>query len=156
LPDKSNILLIAVAVIAGLLVGFAVSTFAYRHRWLRVPGAPILERMSEDLKLTPEQRAQIVQVMRDTRSQLREQHHQFETERHTILSGAFAKIRALLTPEQQARFDKDFAPPPMYGYHHHHHFHGGFGGFGMMGGGPEQPAAPTPSAAPAPPSPSHN
>jgi len=52
--------------ISGLLIGFAVSTLAYRYRVLRVPGQSIVERMSRDLQLTPAQRDRVGDILRES------------------------------------------------------------------------------------------
>jgi hypothetical protein len=47
---------ITLAVIAGLLLGFAITTTAYRYHLLRVPGRHgFVDRLNQDLQLTPDQ-----------------------------------------------------------------------------------------------------
>jgi Spy/CpxP family protein refolding chaperone len=111
LPGRFNILTLTLAVAGGLLVGFAASTLAYRYRILRVPGEPVLMRMSRELKLTPNQRDQIATIMQEARLKVRESRLKVIEQRRHIYLDALAKIRDVLTPEQQAKFDRDFGRP---------------------------------------------
>jgi len=101
---------VAVAV-AGLAIGFAASSIAYRYRWLGLPHEPFIERMQHELKLTPAQRDQILQIVNETRSKVMSLRDQFQLQRHEQMHQARARVRALLTPEQQEKFDREFKPP---------------------------------------------
>jgi Spy/CpxP family protein refolding chaperone len=98
------------AVAAALVVGFVASTLAYRYRILRVPGEPIVARMDRELHLTPAQRAQIHDIMRDTRLRIMQYDQDFRRQRHETFLQAMHQIRETLTPEQQEKFDRDFLP----------------------------------------------
>ncbi len=111
---------LVIATIAGLLVGFAASTFLYRYGILRVPLTTVVQRMDRELNLTPAQRAQIVGVMRDTHSKMHQMRAQFHQQRLQLLQQAYDQIRSALTPEQQGKFDRDF-PPPWLRRHHPPH-----------------------------------
>jgi Spy/CpxP family protein refolding chaperone len=104
---------ITIALIAGLAIGFAGTTLAYRHRLLRVPGRGPLERMVQTLNLTPAQSEQVGEVMEETHTKMRDLHDQFRRQRRHTLIAAYGQIRELLTPEQQRRFDQDFVPPKL-------------------------------------------
>ena len=108
---RSNAILLVAAVLTGLAIGFAGSTMAYRYKLLRVPGQSLIERMDETLKLNPSQREQIRQVMEETRAQALNIRLNFQHQRHRLMIGAYLKVRALLKPDQQARFDDEFIPP---------------------------------------------
>jgi Spy/CpxP family protein refolding chaperone len=71
----------------------------------------VLMRMSRELKLTPDQRDQIATIMQEARLQVRESRLQIMQRRRQIFLDAFGKIRAVLTPEQQTKFDRDFGRP---------------------------------------------
>lgn len=101
----------AAAVVAGLLIGFAASTLAYRYRILMVPGGNLIERMDRDLNLTPAQHQQIREIMRDKRSKVEQLRREFRQQRRQLFLQAHDQIRAVLTPEQQEKFDRDFIPP---------------------------------------------
>ena len=98
------------AVAAALLVGFVASTLAYRYRILRLPGEPFVARMDRELNLTPAQRSQIRDIMRDARLQIMQHEQEFRRLRHETFVHAMHQIRATLTPEQQEKFDRDFLP----------------------------------------------
>ena len=108
MASRSNWFFGALALLAGLLVGFAGSTLAYRFHLLRVPQEGMVERMERALKLTPAQREQVMGVMEDTRSKIVQMHQELRRQRHQLLSQASDRIRAILTPEQQKEFDRSF------------------------------------------------
>jgi Spy/CpxP family protein refolding chaperone len=112
LPARFNPLFVVLALLAGLLLGFAASTFAYRHRLLRVPGEGMVQRMDQILKLSPAQHEQVVEVMEESRRKMGEMHREFQQRRRQLLDQAYAQVRALLTPEQQKEFDRSFKPAP--------------------------------------------
>jgi len=98
------------AVAAALLVGFALSTLAYRFRILRVPGEPVVARMERELNLTPAQRSQVRDIMKDTRLKIMQSQREFRRQRRQAFLDALRQIRDILTPKQQEIFDSEFAP----------------------------------------------
>jgi Spy/CpxP family protein refolding chaperone len=111
LLGKNGIVLLFAALLAGLALGFAGTTTAYRMGWLHPPGGGPMEKMSRELNLTPSQREQVGEVMEDTRARVGQLRRNFQRQRRRILLSAYIQIRGLLTPDQQARFDQDFVPP---------------------------------------------
>ena len=103
--------MVALALLAGLAVGFAGSTLAYRFGLLNIPGERPIQRMARELKLTPGQRDQVGEVMESTRDKIQEARHDFQHQRRKILVDAYVRIRELLTPDQQKLFDRNFVPP---------------------------------------------
>lgn len=127
MPTRSNLWLGLLVGVSGLLIGFAVSTLAYRYRVLRVPGQSIVERMSRDLQLTPAQRDRVGDILRESRFKVREQQLDYQKHRHQIFWQALSQVREMLTPEQQKIFDREFSRPWMMhsGEHEHgDHEHG--------------------------------
>ncbi len=110
-----------IALVAGLVIGFAGSTLAYRYGLLRVPSETVLERMDRVLKLTPVQHEAIAEVMEQTRSKVIGLHNDFQHQRRQMLTQAYDRIRALLTPEQQKEFDSHFMPPGVGRHKGGHH-----------------------------------
>jgi Spy/CpxP family protein refolding chaperone len=78
---------------------------------LRLPGHHIVEKMNRELGLTPAQRDQIDAIMADARFRMMDMRRQIKEQRHAIFRQSLMKIRAILTPEQQKKFDRDFVPP---------------------------------------------
>jgi Spy/CpxP family protein refolding chaperone len=143
LPDSGKGWLFVVIAVAGLAIGFAASSLAYRYRWLGVPRGPFIDRMQHELNLTPTQRDQILQIINETRSKVMNLREEFQHQRHETILQARARVRALLTPEQQEKFDREFRPPE----HDHggdHDMHEGEGRPGEGGGEPHQGAGPPP------------
>jgi hypothetical protein len=131
LPARSNLWLGLLVGVSGLLMGFAVSTLAYRYRVLRVPGGSIIERMYRDLQLTPAQRDRIGDILRETRFKVRQSEQEFHHRRHELFWQALGQVREALTPEQQQKFDREFARPwtEHGGGREHEHEHGPPEGF---------------------------
>ncbi|MGH7913425.1 MAG: Spy/CpxP family protein refolding chaperone [Candidatus Binataceae bacterium] len=112
MPGKGKGWPLVVVAIVGLAIGFAASSFAYRHRWLGVSHEPFIERMQHQLNLTPAQHDQILQIVNETRSKVMNLRQEFQRQRHEQMRQARARVRALLTPEQQEKFDREFKPRP--------------------------------------------
>jgi Spy/CpxP family protein refolding chaperone len=110
LPDKSRSWVIAAVAILGLAIGFAASSTAYRYRWLGARRGPFIDRMQRELNLTPGQHAQILQIINDTRSKVMSLREEFQHQRREQIRQARARVRALLTPAQQEKFDREFRP----------------------------------------------
>jgi hypothetical protein len=111
LQGKYNLLSITLAIIAGLALGFVATTFIYSDNLLRLPGENPLQRMDRVLKLTPAERMQIGEVMEQTRPKMMEARRDFQEARRKLLIDTYVRIRAILNPQQQEAFDRDFVPP---------------------------------------------
>jgi Spy/CpxP family protein refolding chaperone len=107
---------------------------AYRYRYLRVPGSGLIERMNLELNLTPAQRDQVGDILRDTRFKVTQARRGFDHQRHNLFWQGLGQIRAVLTPDQQKIFDRDFTQPS----------HGGHGDDGA----PPDEGSPAPSSSP--------
>jgi hypothetical protein len=111
LPARTNWWVVAIVAVAGLLIGFSASTLAYRYRVLRVPYRSPFEMMSRELNLTPTQHQQIYEVMNDTRRKVEQLRLDGHRQRHQLFIDSYKRIRSILTPEQQQKFDSTFPPP---------------------------------------------
>jgi Spy/CpxP family protein refolding chaperone len=111
LQGKSKLFSLALAAVAGLAIGFVATTFVYSTNLLRLPGEGPLHRMDRVLKLTPAEKVQIGEVMEATRENIQQARRNLSEQRRKLLIGAYIRIRAILTPEQQRLFDRDFVPP---------------------------------------------
>ena len=101
-----------------LLIGFAITNSAYRHGILRAPGTHrFVDRLSADLQLSPDQRHQVEDLVHDSRAKMDQLHQDFRRQHHDLIQQTHDKIRTLLTPEQQQKFDRDFSHA---GEHHEH------------------------------------
>jgi len=65
-----------------------------------------LDRMTEDLNLTPDQKAKIQPILDQVRPQIAEIHRDAMEKTKTIMDNAMTQIRPLLTPEQQKKLDE--------------------------------------------------
>lgn len=110
---KRNTWLVRVAAVAIFVLGFAAGALAPRayRAWVHdgpreVRGEDRIKRMSEELKLTPEQESQVRQIMGDTRSQLQALRRESEPRFAEIRQQADERMRQVLTPEQWEQFQK--------------------------------------------------
>jgi Spy/CpxP family protein refolding chaperone len=111
---KRNSWLVRAAAVAIFVLGFAAGALvprAYRA-WVR-DDAQVgrkdndrFKRMSEELKLSPEQEAQVQQIFGDTRSQLQALRKESEPRFAEIRRQADERMRQVMTPEQWEQFQK--------------------------------------------------
>ena len=125
MPAKSNIWFLIVVGFSCVLIGFALSTMAYRDHYLHVPGSGLIERMNLELNLTPAQRDQIGDILRDTRFKVMKARQDFDHQRHNLFWQGLSQVRGVLTPDQQKIFDRDFTHPSDYHGHDDHDGHDG-------------------------------
>jgi hypothetical protein len=144
LPAKSNIWFGLVIGVSFLLIGFALSTMAYRYHYLHVPGSGLIERLNLELNLTPAQRDQVGDILRDTRFKVMKARQDYDHQRHQMFWQGLGQIRAILTPDQQKIFDRDFTHP--WEHHGHHGDHDD--GDGDDHQPPAEGASPPPPPAP--------
>jgi Spy/CpxP family protein refolding chaperone len=65
-----------------------------------------LERLTETLDLTPEQKAKIQPIIEQARPQIRAIHQEAMQKTQAVMENAMAQMRPLLTPEQQKKADE--------------------------------------------------
>lgn len=109
---KRNTWLVRAVAVAIFVLGFAAGALAPRayRAWVRDGardgGKGRVEQMVEDLKLTPEQAAQVKQIFGDTRAQLQALRKESEPRFAEIRRQADERMRQVLTPEQWEQFQK--------------------------------------------------
>jgi hypothetical protein len=117
-------LLLALVFLAGLAAGVVGTRIAIRH-WVNTAiqrpqnFQMLLERnLRWRLHLDARQRVEVHRILTDTRIQLRDLRQEYRPQVVTVLTNTEAQISAVLTPEQEARFEKmqqenpRFFPPP--------------------------------------------
>jgi protein CpxP len=109
---KKNSWLVRAAALVIFLLGFAAGALApsaYRA-WVRDDrkgrGRDGFEQMSERLKLTPEQKAQVQQIFGETRTQLEALRKESEPRFKEIRGQADERLQKVLTPEQWQQFQQ--------------------------------------------------
>jgi Spy/CpxP family protein refolding chaperone len=78
---------------------------AYGHRVIVPTHTEVMEQMTEQLTLTPDQQKQIGAISDDVRNHLHAIQDQSKPQADAIRNEGRQKIRALLTPDQQPKFD---------------------------------------------------
>jgi uncharacterized membrane protein len=105
-------LLLLLVFLAGAAVGVIGTRVVVRHVLKRVMANPDLvwtriERaLAADLKLNPEQRVKVRQVLSETQNQVRDLRIEFQPRFLSIVEKARTELAAALTPEQRARLDQ--------------------------------------------------
>lgn len=107
-----SVLLLVLVFAAGMAVGI-VSTQVFVRRVVQAAIAHpdgvqmMMERnLTRRLYLDFDQQTKLHAILADTRRQLGELRRQYQPQANVILRGADQKIAALLTPEQQAHYEK--------------------------------------------------
>ena len=117
-------LLLALVFLAGVMAGVVGTRIAIRH-WVNTAiqrpqnFQMLLERnLRWRLHLDARQRVEVHRILTDTRIQLRDLRQEYRPQVVAVLTNTEAQISAILTPEQEARFEKmqqenrQFFPPP--------------------------------------------
>ena len=118
-PDRTLImktfkllLLVTLVFLAGVTAGVVGTRIAIRH-WVntaiqRPQNVQLfLERnLRWQLGLDARQRVQVHQILTDARGQLRELRQQYRPQVTAVVTNTEAQISAILTPEQQLRFEQ--------------------------------------------------
>lgn len=99
--------------IVGVIIGGLSATALIRGHYLNVMRSgpprgvhqPIAERLTADLGLTSDQRAEVEHIVEEFGPRFDEFRSRARTEVRAVMSEMEAKIREVLTPEQQAKFD---------------------------------------------------
>jgi Spy/CpxP family protein refolding chaperone len=102
--------LVVLVLLLGVALG-AVGTHyweahAYGHLALVPSHAEIVQQMTEQLSLTPDQQKQVNAISDEIHARLHALQDQMKPQADAIRSEGRQKIRALLTPEQQPKFDE--------------------------------------------------
>ena len=110
---KRNSWLVRAAALVIFVLGFAAGALApsaYRA-WVRdrSQGGPgdRIEKMSSDLKLSPEQKEQVRQIFGETRTQLEALRKESEPRFAEIRRQADERLQKVLTPEQWEQFRRE-------------------------------------------------
>jgi Spy/CpxP family protein refolding chaperone len=127
---KTKIILGLLAIfLLGMTAGSLLTLRTIKQRWQTGPGGRpppgvefIMRHMTRRLELTPAQQQQVRGIIADTHRQFeRLRREKMEPESQRILRESDQRVRAMLRPEQQAKFDKLLAarrPPPPSGAPH--------------------------------------
>ncbi len=93
--------------ILGAIAGGIISSAVIRQcrPWGRPPSREeVVRKLSRKLDLDAGQRAQVEVIVNDAHNQMREMRREDQPKIESILTGAQAKIRAVLRPDQEQKF----------------------------------------------------
>src|SRR5262249_18041771 len=109
---RTAILLVAVAFVAGALIGFAGGRVYSIYRLFDRGRGPefmrerILRHLDRSLNLTPQQRAQIGAIMDRHHKRMQQLTEGIRPQMRQEIDGANREIEAVLTPEQRAKYEE--------------------------------------------------
>jgi Spy/CpxP family protein refolding chaperone len=107
-------ILVAVVFLLGLLLGglgnhlWGERVWGMRLASSRPTHRQVMEELAKDLALTPDQEKQIDAISDETRTTWKALYTPLDPQREQIRLRGRERIRALLTPEQQPKFDEYF------------------------------------------------
>lgn len=96
------------ALVAGILLGVAVTRVVHSRRGFspeRRHGR-MAEMMGRKLKLSPEQKEKLREILKAKREKMRAMRSEMEPKLDELRQSTRLEIRAILTPEQQEKFDR--------------------------------------------------
>src|SRR5262245_15939792 len=106
---RTAVLLVAVAFVAGALIGFAggrvYSLFVRHSPRPEFNRDRVLARLDRELKLTPQQRDQIAAIMDRHHKRIEEINQGIRPQVHQEIDGANREIEAVLTPDQRTKYE---------------------------------------------------
>ena len=91
-----------------------------------------MEKLTESLNLTPEQKTKVQPILDEAKPKMEQIHREAMEKSKAVMDDAEAKIRPLLTPDQQKKLDEEKNNRRGGG---HRGRHGGAGAEGEEGGG---------------------
>lgn len=112
MKNWKSILLLVLVFVAGVMAGVVGTRTFIRHAIRQAVAHPekvqsLLEQnLTRKLQLDGRQQAQLHAIMTESRTQMRELRQNFQPPAAAVFRGTDEKISALLTPEQQARYEK--------------------------------------------------
>ena len=107
---KAIVGVIAIFVLGGL-AGSITTIGVVRHRLVHGHGSQmmanlIVRRLSWELRLDREQRSQLRVIVAEGQTEMKAVHKQIQPQVEDVLTRSEAKLRVLLRPDQQEKFDK--------------------------------------------------
>ncbi len=104
--SRKAYLIITCTFLLGLFVGLIVSPLVWRRGQSAAPSfLGMVDELSVEAQLNPEQRQQVEEILADTRQQFQDLRRQYNPQMVQIRNTSRERISALLTPQQKTGFD---------------------------------------------------
>ena len=105
--SRKAYLIITCTFLLGLFVGLIVSPLVWRRGQTAAPNFQgMVDELSTELKLNPDQRQQVEKILVDTRQQFQDLRRQYNPQMVQIRNASRERIASLLTPQQKTDFDQ--------------------------------------------------
>jgi len=107
LSREAALLVIVVFVLGAVLGGLATHVWSIHASSKSIPHGPdqLIEELSRQLQLSPDQLKQVTDIVDQTHTQVRSMYAPLDAQRDQIRQQARDRIRAVLTPDQKAKFE---------------------------------------------------
>ena len=112
--SRKAVALVLVVFVLGIALGALGAYVASRRVWSaggegrthREKRAHMVERLTRELRLSPEQQKQLDAILTDMQAKYRALHEQISPQTEQVRQQGRAQIRAILTPEQKPKFEE--------------------------------------------------
>jgi Spy/CpxP family protein refolding chaperone len=96
-------------IVGAFFIGVVTGSLLMNLVVAKVPSTPVtkptmLDELADELKLTPEQKAQVGEIYKDSRQKGKDLAKALQPQMDELRVQTKAKVKMLLTPEQQARY----------------------------------------------------
>jgi len=112
-PITGILIVFFLGAVAGVLFAHFYSTFESRKPHHRLKPEErvefIMRRLTNDLGLSEPQQKEIRQIVSTTEEKVRSIKGEYESKSHALHDASIKEIRARLTPDQRAKFDRKHA-----------------------------------------------
>jgi len=104
---EAALLVIVVFLLGALVGGLATHVWSIHAAAVGIPHGPdqLIDQLSRDLQLTPDQLKQVTQIVDETHAQVRALYAPIDAQREQIRQQARERTRAILTPDQKVKFE---------------------------------------------------
>jgi len=107
--NRKAVLLVAMVFVLGLVLGglsthLAANRFG-KDRSARKDSARLVQELTQELNLTPDQQQQLGRILEETKGQYQAIYEQYRSQREQARQQGREKIRAILTAEQLPKFE---------------------------------------------------
>ncbi|MEP7270081.1 MAG: hypothetical protein ABI882_01185 [Acidobacteriota bacterium] len=105
--SRKAYLIITCTFLLGLFVGLILSPLVWRRGQSAAPNFQgMVDELSVELSLNPDQRQQVEKLLLDTRQQFQDLRRQYNPQMVQIRNSSRERIGALLTAQQKTQFDQ--------------------------------------------------
>jgi len=105
---EAAVLVVVVFLLGALVGGLATHVWSIHAAPNGIPHGPnqLIDQLSRDLQLTPDQLKQVTEIVDETHAQVRILYAPIDAQREQLRQQARERTRAILTPDQKVKFEE--------------------------------------------------